>query len=185
MSSSNASQPHFNNGPIVIVMGVSGCGKSTIAKGVAEQLNLPFVEGDDLHPAANVKKMSEGTPLTDDDRWPWLDVLGTELKESSNIEKNGVVASCSALKRVYRERLLNACGDPILYVYLDGSRETLLGRMQSREDHFMPSSLLDSQLALLEKPTDDELALTVSIENSVAEMVDEVLLKIKSMTNIG
>lgn len=129
--------------------------------------------------------MSEEIGLTDNDRWPWLDVLGVELKKNSQPESAGVVASCSALKLCYRERLSHACRDPVLFVYLDGSRETLLGRVQSRKDHFMSSSLLDSQLDTLEKPSEDELAITVSIENSVDEMVGEVLLKINSMTNTG
>lgn len=182
--------PIFSNAePVVIIMGVCGCGKSTIAKALASRLKLPYLEGDDFHPPANVEKMSNSIELNDDDRWPWLDDLGTTLKsylntnnlDSKNIDsgkpnhtKKGVVASCSSLKRIYRERLSNAADAPILFVLLDGSRETLLSRMQSREDHYMPASLLDSQLAILEKPSSDELALTLSIENSIDDIVSEI-----------
>ena len=173
---------YFKNGPVVVVMGVCGCGKSTIAKAVASQLQLPFLEGDDFHPASNIKKMSDAIGLSDEDRWPWLDILGAAIQKNSSAENGGVIASCSALKRSYRERLSNASGVPILYVYLDGSRETLLKRLKSRRNHYMPSSLLDSQLDTLEKPENDELALTDSIEKSIDEIVEEVLLKITSMT---
>lgn len=168
----------FKNRPIIIVMGVSGCGKSTIAKGISSKLNIPFIEGDDLHPASNVEKMSQSIPLNDDDRWPWLDLLGYALKD----KQDGVVASCSALKRSYRERLNTAVGDSILFIYLDGSRETLLKRVQTREDHFMPTSLLDSQLETLEIPDHKELSVSISIENSIDEIIEESILKIKMLT---
>lgn len=174
---------YFKNGPVVIVMGVCGCGKSTIAKAVASQLQLPFLEGDDFHPASNIEKMSKAIGLSDEDRWPWLDILGTVIQKNSSAKNGGVVVSCSALKRSYREHLSNTSGASILYVYLDGSRETLLKRLKSRRNHYMPSSLLDSQLDTLEKPENDELALTVSIEKSINEIVGEVLSKITSMTH--
>lgn len=173
---------YFKNGPFVIVMGVCGSGKTTIAKAIASKLELPFLEGDDYHPPSNVEKMSNAIELNDADRWPWLDLLGMALKKKNNSVKSGVIASCSALKRSYRERLTGSSDALILFVFLGGSRQTLLNRMLSRKDHYMPSSLLDSQLDTLEKPENDELALTVSIEKSIDEIVEEVLLKITSMT---
>ena len=163
------------NKPILVVMGVSGCGKTTIAKRLSSNLSIPFIEGDELHPASNIEKMKQSIPLTDIDRWPWLDRLGAALKTEHMKTNQSVVASCSALKKSYRERLKNAANHPILFIYLEGSRATLLKRLHSREDHFMPSSLLDSQLDTLEYPEDDELSLTVSIENSIETMVNEVL----------
>ena len=174
---------YFKNGPVVVVMGVCGSGKSTIAKAIASQLKLPFLEGDDFHPPSNIEKMLNSVGLSDEDRWPWLDALGAALQNNSYANKDGVIASCSALKRSYRERLSNVSGIPILYNYLDGSREILIKRMNSRKNHYMPSSLLDSQLDTLEKPENDEVAMTVSIEKSIDIIVEEVLLKIASMTH--
>lgn len=110
----------------IVVMGVSGSGKSTVAEAVAEKLGVAFIEGDKLHPKSNVDKMSEGIPLTDEDRWPWLDLIGAELRKGS--ESNGVVVSCSALKKIYRDRLRKATGGPLAFVYLDGSLELLSRR---------------------------------------------------------
>lgn len=107
----------------IVVMGVSGSGKSTVAEGLAEKLGIAFIEGDKLHPKSNVDKMSEGIPLTDDDRWPWLDLIGAELRNGS--EGKGIVVSCSALKKIYRNRLRDATGGPLTFVYLDGSLELL------------------------------------------------------------
>ncbi|MEB8433551.1 gluconokinase [Cocleimonas sp. KMM 6892] len=181
----NNATAYLNNIPVIVVMGVSGCGKSTIGKALSTQLGLPFLEGDDFHPPENIEKMSNAIGLNDDDRWPWLDALGAAIHKKCNVEKDkkkvvrkGVIVSCSALKHSYRQRLLNASGEQILFVYLDGSRDTLLLRIQSRTEHYMPASLLDSQLETLEKPTNDELAITVSIEQSVDKIVDEILDKI-------
>ncbi|WP_299880088.1 gluconokinase [uncultured Cocleimonas sp.] len=173
----------FNNKPVVVAMGVCGCGKSTIAKKIASQLQLPFFEGDDFHPASNIEKMSNGIGLTDEDRWPWLDALGEAIRIKNN-DNSGVILSCSALTRAYRERLSTSSGVPILYIYLHGSRETLLKRMNSRANHYMPSSLLDGQLDTLEIPEDDEIAFTVSIEKSISEIVKESILKINSMRSL-
>ncbi len=169
---------HFNNDPVVIVMGVCGCGKSTIATALAARLKLPVLEGDDFHPQANVDKMSNAIPLNDDDRWPWLDSLGDAIKTNSALH-GGVITSCSALKRVYRERLSKAANIPLLFVLLDGDRATLLERMQSREDHYMPTSLLDSQLDILEMPDADEPAITVSINSSIDKIVDDITSNLK------
>lgn len=148
---------------VVVVMGVSGTGKSTIGRVLAETLGLPFVEGDDLHPESNVAKMAAGIPLTDADRAPWLDRVAAEMDRP-------VVVACSALKRPYRDRLRLAAPDLVL-VYLHGEAALLAARIEGREGHFMPSSLLESQLAALEEPAPDEDAIPVN----VALRPDEIL----------
>ena len=171
--STAASPARFDDRPIVIVMGVSGCGKSTVGAALARRLDLPFLDADDFHPQANVEKMSNGIPLTDDDRWPWLDALSRGMCEA--VERNGgVIATCSALKKVYRDRLRDGVGRPLRLVLLDGDRDVILGRMQSRTDHYMPPSLLDSQFAALERPDPDEAAITISIEDEIDRIVDRV-----------
>ena len=157
----------------IIVMGVSGCGKSTVGEALAEKLGIPFMEGDKLHPASNVEKMAAGTPLNDDDRWPWLDLVGAELRQGS--EADGIVISCSALKKIYRERLRDACGGPLAFVYLDGSEALLTERMGARTGHFMPLSLLQTQLATLEVPTGEPGVVTVSIDASPEEITENAL----------
>lgn len=147
-------------------MGVSGTGKSTIGRGLAEALGLPFMEGDDLHPPANVAKMAAGIPLTDVDRAPWLDRVAAELDRP-------VVITCSALKRSYRDRLRAVAPDLVL-VYLHGLPELLASRMAQREGHFMPPSLLESQLATLEEPSADEDAIPVDVELRPDEIVELV-----------
>lgn len=141
----------------VIVMGVSGCGKTSVGTALAERLGLPFIEGDRLHPASNIAKMSAGIALGDVDRWPWLDEIGRAIVTNTN----GAIASCSALKRVYRDRLRAAAGQDIRFVFLDLSRDELERRMRLRQGHFMPAALLDSQLATLEPPTGEAGVLTV------------------------
>lgn len=142
----------------ILVMGVSGSGKSTIGAQLAEALALPFGDADAFHPPANVKKMSAGTPLTDADRWPWLDALGAWLAG----QPGGGVIACSALKRVYRDRLrLAAPGMRILY--LSGQPAMITQRQAVRENHFMPPSLMASQFATLEAPDADEAALVLDI----------------------
>jgi gluconokinase len=133
----------------VVVMGVAGSGKSTIGALIAARLGLPFVDGDALHPAANVTKMAAGIPLDDTDRAPWLDAVGERLAAG------GVVVACSALRRAYRDRLRAAAPDA-RFVLLHGSRELLAARLGARPDHFMPVALLESQLATLELPAPDE-----------------------------
>jgi len=145
-------------GGAAVVMGVTGCGKTTIGEALAARLGVPFLEGDQLHPAANIAKMSASAPLTDEDRWPWLAEIGSRLAGTS-----GVIASCSALKRVYREKLAAAAGRPVAFVFLDGSRELLEVRVRQRPGHFMPPTLLASQLATLERPGADERALAIDI----------------------
>ena len=156
----------MNKPHAIIVMGVSGCGKSSVGEKLAEALHLAFVEGDALHPSANVEKMSKGIPLTDEDRMPWLDRIGEDIKAS--LEKGeGIIVSCSALKRLYRDRLRAAAGGNLFFVYLEGSRALLMKRMGERKGHFMPVSLLDSQLATLQVPTGEPGVVTVDIDDTI------------------
>ncbi|WP_434715076.1 gluconokinase (plasmid) [Rhizobium sp. YTUHZ045] len=154
----------------VVIMGVSGCGKSSVGERVAVQYGMPFLEGDQLHPAANVEKMAKGIPLTDNDRLPWLDRIGEEIRTVQEASQ-GLVISCSALKRSYRDRLRQAADGRLAFVFLEGSRDLLLSRMQARQGHFMPASLLDSQLQTLEPPTGEPGVVTVAIDMALDDMV--------------
>lgn len=149
----------------IVVMGVAGCGKTSVGIKLAIALGVSFTDGDDLHPASNKAKMASGTPLNDDDRWPWLDLVGQALAHSS-----GAVVACSALKRVYRDRIRSLAPDTV-FVHLTGSRELLWERISARQNHFMPPELLDSQLAILELLGADETGLSLDIANSVDELV--------------
>lgn len=155
----------------LIVMGVSGSGKTSIGEGVAARLGVHFIEGDALHPAANVEKMSKGIPLTDEDRWPWLEKIGQEIAASLS-KGEGIAVSCSALKRIYRERLRAAAGGHLYFIYLDGSKELLTRRMGERKGHFMPASLLESQLETLEVPTGEPGVVTVDIDDTIEGIVE-------------
>jgi carbohydrate kinase (thermoresistant glucokinase family) len=159
---------------IIVCMGVSGSGKSVVGSAVARRLHAPFLEGDDYHPAANKDKMRAGIPLTDADRWPWLDALAAALHETAGT-KGVVVSACSALKRSYRDRLTERAGEPVLFVYLEGSRELLETRLAGRHHEFMPASLLDSQLATLEPPAADENAITVPDRESIEIVADRIV----------
>jgi gluconokinase len=146
-----------------VVMGVSGCGKSSIGAGFAAAIGARFIDGDDLHPAANIAKMSRGEPLNDSDRAPWLERVGQALAQGNT------VVACSALKRKYRDQI-RAQADTV-FLFLRGQRETLQARMAARPGHFMPTSLLDSQLAILEPPSPDEVHMTQDIEQTPAQIV--------------
>ena len=156
---------------VIVVMGVSGSGKTTIGQSMADAFGWDFQEGDALHPQANIDKMSAGIPLDDDDRWPWLDRIAAWIRSENENHRQGVV-SCSALKRTYRDRLRRA-GDDVRFVYIQVSRDELERRTRQRI-HFMPTSLLDSQLQTLEEPAADELALTVCGEGTIEAMIAEV-----------
>jgi gluconokinase len=149
----------------IIIMGVSGCGKSSVGEGLAARLGIPYRDGDDLHPSANVAKMRAGVPLTDDDRWPWLDrvakVLATEAP---------VIVGCSALRRVYRDRLRRGAGGPVSFLHLTGSKDLIAARMAARTGHYMPPSLLDSQFAALEPPGPEE-ALVIDIDQALEAII--------------
>ncbi|MGV1801739.1 gluconokinase [Agrobacterium vitis] len=155
----------------IIVMGVSGCGKSSIGEGLAKKLDVPFLEGDGLHPAANVEKMAKGTPLTDEDRWPWLQAIGDKMAAALQ-EGQTIIVSCSSLKKSYRDLLREATGNRTAFIYLEGSKELLTRRMGERTGHFMPVSLLESQLATLESPTGEPCVVTVDIDRSIDAIVD-------------
>lgn len=160
---------------IVVVMGVCGCGKTTVGEALAAALGWPFFDADDFHPAANVAKMAAGVPLTDDDRWPWLDRLAAEM---GNIGRDGgnAVLACSALREAYRERLARA--GAVVFVHLRGDRATIAARLASRQHAYMPPALLDSQFAALEPPVG-------AIDVDVAAPVNEQVEFIRQRLNPG
>ncbi|BCW53281.1 gluconokinase, GntK/IdnK-type [Arthrobacter sp. FX8] len=155
----------------IIVMGVSGCGKTTIGDLVARELGVPFVDGDSLHPVENVAKMAAGTPLTDEDRWPWLATVGSKLAAAGD---GGLVLACSALRRSYRDAIREQAPDTV-FLHLDGSKEVLKARTEGRTGHFMPPALLESQLATLEPLQEDERGVVVDIAAPVQDVVAEAL----------
>jgi len=164
-------------GPIV-VMGVSGCGKTSVGKLLASHLGYRFVEGDSRHPASNIEKMTAGVALEDEDRWPWLQTLGDEL---AVVEET--VISCSALKRSYRTLLRARAGRPLSFIFLQGDRSTLAARLSGRKDHYMPLALLDSQLATLELPLGERDVVTIEIDQPLARMVSVALASVASLAN--
>jgi gluconokinase len=167
-------QDETGSAQAIIIMGVSGSGKSTLATLLGQQLACPFFEGDSFHSKANVEKMRGGEPLTDADRWPWLDELGAAIGKA--VAEDGVaVAACSALKRVYRDRLRAAIGAPTRFVLLEVGREELVRRLNNRPGHYMPASLIDSQLAILERPGPDEAALSIASTVPPTDEADTVL----------
>jgi gluconokinase len=158
---------------IVVMMGVSGSGKTTIASGVARRFGWTLLEGDDFHPAANVAKMHAGIPLTDDDRWPWLHAIAAAI-DAARARGESAVVACSALKRAYRDILIGERTDVVL-VYLHGSRDLIGGRLAKRKGHFMPPALLASQFDSLEEPGPDERPIVASIEPAPEAIVDDVV----------
>lgn len=152
-------------------MGVSGCGKSTVGRLLADRLGVPFFDADSLHPAANLAKMAAGVPLDDDDRWPWLRLVGAALAESPD----GAVVACSALRRPYRD-LLRSFAPDLRLVHLVGTRGELAARMSDRHDHFMPVALLDTQLATLEPLGDDETGVELDCTLDPTRLVARALL---------
>ena len=161
-----------------VVMGVSGCGKSSVGAAVAARLGADFIDGDDLHPQANIDKMASGQPLDDHDRAPWLVRVGATLATATG----PTVIGCSALKQAYRDIIRTTAAGPVQFLLLDGRREVLLGRMTTRPGHFMPASLLDSQLATLERPGADENAHIFDIDQPFDTLVDAVVTRIQEET---
>jgi gluconokinase len=160
---------------VLVVMGVSGTGKSTVASVLAGRLRWVLAEGDDLHPAANVAKMASGQPLTDEDRWPWLDQVAAWIKDRVSSDKTGVI-TCSALKRSYRDRL---SGPGVVFVHLAGDKKLIAARMAARLHHFMPPGLIDSQLEALEPIEPDENAVVIDTdEKSPQEEADEIISRL-------
>jgi len=162
--------PYKKTSMIITVMGVTGSGKSTVGQLLAQKLHLPFLEGDEFHPASNIDKMSHGIPLNDDDRYPWLLSITKALKEAEAAK--GAVLACSALKESYREILQQHLQEKITWIYLYGPEELLRERMKSRPGHFMPGRLLHSQLETLEEPQE---AMRFSIEEQPETIVKKVL----------
>jgi gluconokinase len=158
---------------IVVLMGVSGCGKSTVGAALAHALGWPLVDADDLHPPENIAKMAAGIPLIDEDRWPWLDRIVAELRRLDEAGSHAVLA-CSALKRVYRERLAQA-GD-VRFVHLRGDRQTIAQRLATRKHRYMPAALLGSQFATLEAPND---AIDIDIRANVEEQVKAIITALR------
>ncbi len=158
---------------IVVVMGVSGCGKSSVGRAIAQRTGWTFIEGDALHPAANRAKMASGVPLDDADRGPWLDAIVAAARAAEEASGSAVVA-CSALKRRYRERLAGA-SQRVVFIHLCGERATILERMRARADHFMPPALLDSQLAALEAPAAGPDTLVFDITRPIEDIARHVV----------
>ncbi len=165
---------------VLVVMGVSGCGKSTVAQRLSERLGWPFMEGDSLHPEANVAKMAAGRPLDDEDRWPWLDRVADWVEDRLIAGEDGII-TCSALKRSYRDVIAQGhtgVADGVVFVHLVGQRRTLEERMRGRTGHFMPANMLTSQLETLEPPAEDEEAVEVAIELAPEEIVGRVVTEL-------
>lgn len=156
---------------VLVIMGVSGCGKSTLAGMLAGALGWDLAEGDDMHPESNVAKMHSGQPLTDEDRWPWLDTISEWVQRHTEANSPGII-TCSALRRVYRDRI---GGPGVMFVHLEGSRDLLTERLGKRLDHFMPASLLGSQYATLEALEPDENGIVVSVDRPPRELAAEVI----------
>jgi gluconokinase len=166
---------------MAIVMGVSGCGKTTVGRLLARELGCEFIDADDLHPEANVAKMANGVALTDDDRWPWLDAIVAAMHERA-ARGSGAVIACSALKEAYRDRLRRGGSgvDEVRIVYLKGDAATIASRLASRSSHYMPASLLDSQFAALEEPWDE---IVVDIRQTTEEQVRQIAAALQSTSD--
>lgn len=164
-----------------IVMGVCGSGKSTIAKQLAHALGGCYLDADNYHPSDNIDKMSQGRPLTDHDRWPWLQHFAKAMVGQSGV----TIGACSALTKAYREFLSNAAGEPILFIHLAGSKALISRRLESRENHFMPLSQLDNQLKILEAPGLEEIAVSIDISCSKAQMIAQILEKLTTLKSGG
>lgn len=169
-----------NSFPPIVVMGVSGSGKSTVGALLGQRLGAAFVDGDDLHPVGNKEKMRAGIPLDDDDRRPWLHAVGRTLQPARQQEK-GVIVACSALKRSYRDLLREHAPD-VLFLHLDGSMDTLAGRLAARHHEFMPVTLLQSQLEALQPLEADESHVLLDVRKSPSELVEDALYALKATT---
>jgi gluconokinase len=162
---------------LIVVMGVSGAGKTTIGEKLAEALDTPFIDADNFHPPANVEKMRSGKPLVDEDRWPWLEIVANAMRNTANTEGR-VVCACSALRRDYRDFMIGKAGEPILFILLHGDKELIAERQANRPGHFMPSALLESQFATLEHFEPDETGITLDVAQTIDEIVAEAARQI-------
>jgi gluconokinase len=165
----------------VVVMGVSGAGKSTVAKLIAARLDCPFRDADSFHPQANIEKMSRGEPLTDADRWPWLQAIAAWIAEHRAAGTTCVV-TCSALKRVYRDIVTARQSADVRLVYLKGEFDLIAARLAARKGHFMPPALLQSQFAALEEPAADEHAIAVPVDATPEEIASQVIAALTAIT---
>lgn len=163
----------------MVLMGVAGCGKSTVGATLAARLGAAYVDGDDLHPPANIEKMSRGVALTDEDRWPWLTRVGQALVKP----EGPLIVGCSALKRAYRDHIIETTGAPVTFIHLAGTADVIQARMTDRKGHFMPPALLASQFAALEPPEIDENAINVDIGRPLASIVDAIVAQLGGMKN--
>lgn len=155
---------------MIVIMGVAGCGKTTIGQTLAAEMNFKFIDGDELHPQTNIEKMSAGIPLTDKDRFPWLEKVGQALAFSDN----SIIIGCSALKKIYRDVIRDFAKGDVTFVHLSGTKELILERMKERKGHFMPVSLVNSQFADLEPPTKRETSTTIDISDFVENITDQL-----------
>lgn len=171
--SMEASLRLYNQTRHILIMGVSGCGKSTIGAALAAKLGFDFIEGDDLHPAINIEKMRKGVPLDDNDRWPWLACISDALTRS----ERPVVVSCSALKKSYRDFLRQHTAAPVLVIYLRGSFAVISARLMARSEHFMPSNLLQSQFDILGEPEGEADTVTIDVELTLENIMEILLTK--------
>lgn len=158
----------------IVIMGVAGCGKTTVGEGLSAAMGIPFLDGDTLHPQANIEKMAAGIPLTDDDRWPWLQSIGQTFASS----RTPLIIGCSALRRAYRDIIREMASGGVTFVHLSGSRELIAVRMSNRGRHFMPPTLLDSQLATLEPPGNDEHAIEIDIDQPLDTIIQATKAKL-------
>lgn len=170
----SAESPAPRQQPVVVLTGVTGAGKSAIAGILAKQLGWDLAEGDDLHPASNVAKMSAGTPLTDEDRWPWLERVAAWIQNHTSTGMPGII-TCSALKRSYRDKL---SGNNVVFAHLTASKDVIGHRLAARKDHFMPAALLDSQIAALEPPEADENAVSIMVGRTPSEVAAEIICRL-------
>ncbi|WP_307145943.1 gluconokinase [Rhizobium tibeticum] len=163
----------------MVLMGVAGCGKSTVGVMLAARLGAAYLDGDDLHPSVNIEKMSRGVALTDEDRWPWLTRVGEAL-----IKPEGpLIVGCSALKRAYRDHILETADAPVTFIHLAGTSDVINARMNDRKGHFMPPALLASQFAALEPPEINEKAINVNIDRPLVSIVDTIVAQLEGMEN--
>lgn len=175
--STAASQPLSEIPRRMVLMGVAGCGKSSVGAALAGRLGATYLDGDDLHPLANIAKMSQGIALTDEDRWPWLTLVGRTLAAA----EGRLVIGCSALKRAYRVHITQEAGTPVTFIHLAGTPEIVAARMNARKGHFMPPELLASQFSALEPPGADENAISVNIDQSLDAIVDTITAQLGGM----
>lgn len=165
------SRHRFDIPRMMVVMGVTGCGKTSVGEALAARLGIKFIDGDALHPPANIAKMSKGIPLDDEDRRPWLKMVGERL--GATLEPT--IIGCSALKQIYRDQIRRSAGNKVKFIHLAGTRDVIARRLNARTGHFMPPTLLDSQFATLEPPGKDEGAITVNIDQTLDCIIQEIV----------